>query len=272
MSEKKVKEYYSQKTLVEWRRLAKDPYHRLEFDTTMHFLGKYLPEKGLVLDAGGGPGRYTIELARMGYDIVLMDVTPEMLVLAEKRIRRAGVKGRVKAIIESSLAELSQFDDRVFDAVICLGGALSHVVSKGRREKAVGELARVAKRRAPVFVSVIGRIGLMVSELMLFPDEIQIDKLFKKIRDTGDYPGGDFAPCHFFLPDELRISLTKHKLKVLDMVGLEGLSSGHRKETNRLYHAYPKAWKRWWETHLLTCTHPTAVGISEHILAVARKT
>jgi hypothetical protein len=46
----------------------------------MHFLEKYLPKKGLVLDAGGGPGRYTIELAKKGYDVVLLRFPGHMAV------------------------------------------------------------------------------------------------------------------------------------------------------------------------------------------------
>lgn len=54
MTENLVKKYYSEQGRKEWKRLAGDPYHKLEFDTTMHFLEKYLPrKKGLVLDAGG---------------------------------------------------------------------------------------------------------------------------------------------------------------------------------------------------------------------------
>jgi len=59
-----IRDYYIQSVEYEWNRLIQDPYHRLEFDTTMYFLKKYLPKKGLILDAGGGPGRYTIELAK----------------------------------------------------------------------------------------------------------------------------------------------------------------------------------------------------------------
>lgn len=68
----KVKNYYSQIAQKEWRRLKLSPYHELEFLTTMHFLKKYLPKRGLILDAGGGPGRYTIELAKKGYNVVLL--------------------------------------------------------------------------------------------------------------------------------------------------------------------------------------------------------
>ena len=75
MTDSLVLEYYANNVRSEWRRLIKDAYHRLEFATTLHFLSQYLPQRGLILDAGGGPGRYTIELAIMGYDVCLLDAT-----------------------------------------------------------------------------------------------------------------------------------------------------------------------------------------------------
>jgi 2-polyprenyl-3-methyl-5-hydroxy-6-metoxy-1,4-benzoquinol methylase len=96
MTKKLVKKYYVELGIKEWKRLVKDPYHRLEFDTTMHFLKKYLPKKGLILDAGGGPGRYAIELAKLGYDIVLLDLTPELLEIAKRRIKKEKVQNKVK--------------------------------------------------------------------------------------------------------------------------------------------------------------------------------
>ena len=56
MTETLVKEYYTGQVRKEWRRLVRDAYHRLEFMTTLHFLEKYLPPQGLILDAGGGTG------------------------------------------------------------------------------------------------------------------------------------------------------------------------------------------------------------------------
>lgn len=56
--------YYDEHAEREWKRLFHDAYHRLEFIVTMYFLEKYLPKTGVILDAGGGPGRYSIELAK----------------------------------------------------------------------------------------------------------------------------------------------------------------------------------------------------------------
>jgi S-adenosylmethionine-dependent methyltransferase len=87
-----VRKYYDDKAQTEWTRLKRNAYRRLEFIVTMHFLDKHLPKKGLVLDAGGGPGRYTIELAKKGYNMVLLDLSPQCLKLARKQIKRAGVR------------------------------------------------------------------------------------------------------------------------------------------------------------------------------------
>jgi ubiquinone/menaquinone biosynthesis C-methylase UbiE len=271
MAETLIKKYYSEQGIREWRRLVSDVYHGLEFDTTKYFMRKYLPKKGLVLDVGGGPGRYTIELGKMGYDVVLVDLLPEMLELAKKQIKRSGVWKRVSQITQGSIDDLNMFENEIFDATICLGGPLSHIVNETRRERAIDELIRVTKKDSPVFISVIGRIAVLVSELIRAPEEIELE-IFPRIRDTGDYYGGyGFAPCHFYQPEELKKSLEKGGLEVLEMVGLEGLASGHRRETNRLAKKYPGAWKIWWETHLKTCAFDTSVGISEHFMAICKK-
>jgi 2-polyprenyl-3-methyl-5-hydroxy-6-metoxy-1,4-benzoquinol methylase len=70
-----VREWYDTKADYEWERLFQDAYHKLEFIVHMHFLEKYLPKEGLILDAGGGPGRYTIELAKKGYNVILLDLS-----------------------------------------------------------------------------------------------------------------------------------------------------------------------------------------------------
>ena len=91
MAETLVRDFYTGYVQKEWKRLIKDAYHRLEYETTLHFLEEHLPRKGLILDAGGGPGRYTIELARRGYEVVLLDLTPANLEFARRQIKRAKI-------------------------------------------------------------------------------------------------------------------------------------------------------------------------------------
>lgn len=270
MAESIVKDYYTRTVRREWNRLVKDAYHRLEFETTLHYLEKYLPEHGLVLDLGGGPGRYTIELAKRGYDVILLDYTPANLDFARRRIRRLPERKRVKDVVEGSITDLSCFPDASFDAVICTGGPLSHVIDRGERSRAITEMVRVAKPGAPIFVSVIGKLAMLMIEMYLFPEELVMDH-FTPIRDEGDYFGGrGFTACHFFLPEEFRAAFDKQPVTELEMVGLEGISSHQRKALNRVAKD-PERWKTWLEIHYATCTHPSIVGISEHMLLVCRK-
>jgi SAM-dependent methyltransferase len=224
----------------------------------------------LILDLGGGPGRYTIELARKGYEVILFDLTPANLEFARRQIKRIPERNNVKKLIEGSITDLSQFEDQTFAAVVCTGGPLSHVVDRGQREQAISELVRVAKPEAPIFVSVMSRLSVLINELTLFQHEIEMPH-FKPLRDTGDYFGGTgFTACHFFLPEELREAFENQPVTVLEMVGLEGINSNHRKKLNQVAKD-PNRWKIWLETHYATCTHPAVVGMSEHILLICRK-
>jgi len=211
-----VKEYYSKRCMVELRRLGNDPYHRLEYDTTMHFLKRYLPKRGSVLDAGGGPGSYTIGLAKMGYEVTLLDLTPKLLKIAD-------------------------------------------------------ELIRVAKCNAPIFVSVIGRLAILMNTIVyLWPELKKAPHVWRKYVTTGDYFGGyGFTACHFYIPMEFRAEF-EGRARIAEMIGLEGIFSTHSKEYNKV-HKMRKYNDILWNAHLRTCTYPSVVEISEHFMMICKK-
>ena len=47
------------------------------------------PPPARVLDCGGGPGRYAVELARWGYDVTLFDLSAGNLALAREKAAEA---------------------------------------------------------------------------------------------------------------------------------------------------------------------------------------
>lgn len=159
-----------------WRqesiRLKEDAYHSIEFSTTLMFLSKYLPKGGLILDAGGGTGVYTMELAKKGHDVVLLDLSKENIDEAKKEIAKLKEKRRVKDTIVGDITDLSRFKDSTFDAVLCLGGPISLVYGKSNRRKAMSELVRVAKPGAPIFISVMNRYGYALLAPRGWPKEI----------------------------------------------------------------------------------------------------
>ncbi len=68
-----------------------------------------------VLDVGCGTGRHAVELARRGYAVTGVDLSPGMLEVAAKRAHAAGVK------VELRCADAARFQpERRYDAAICL--------------------------------------------------------------------------------------------------------------------------------------------------------
>lgn len=271
ISEKIVVKDYSKDPAKEWKRTTKDPYHRLESSTTMHFLKRYLPKKGLVLDAGGGPGRYTIELAKKGYDVVLLDIALSNLDFAKKQIKEAKVENRVKDVLWGSITDLSKFPSNSFDAVICLGGPLSHVSEARHRKEAVSELVRVAKKGAPIFISVMGKFAVLAMSPAGWPEEVRLPNFIRLIETGDDHRFHGISYCHFFELKELTDLLSSVKNnKVIQTSALEGLSSTCEEAVNKLYKD-KKAWRNWMKMHYALCTHPIVVDSSIHMLAICRK-
>jgi len=272
-----VKEYYDAKAELEWNRLVQDAYHQLEYIVHMHFLGKYLPKKGLILDAGGGPGRYTLELAKKGYHIALLDLSPKSLEIAKREIKNAKVEDNVKKIVEGSVVDLSEFGNDSFDGVLCLG-TLSHLIDKAEREKAAGELVRVAKKRAPLFISIINRYGIYRTILQRL-QHLLTDPTHQELISEGLHhahyshplePEGGFTDAYFFLPSELRELFESKGVQTLEMATCEGLSSHLQEPTNALYNDKTK-WNRWLKILLQSCNDPCLLGSGEHVLYVGRK-
>jgi SAM-dependent methyltransferase len=222
--------YYDQLGADEWERLDSSFVPRLEWEGTIERLRRNLPPGGRVLDVGGGAGRYAVWLAERGHDVVLVDPSDGQREVAREKVGEHGVADRVT--VRAGDACDMAFADGAFDATLCLGGPLSHVLAATERETAVRELRRVTTLGGPVLVSVMGRLNLLVL-LLLSPDR-DVDRfgLLADLAESGDYDadlmgerGSDFVETHFFRAGELEVLLTEGGLVVEELVGLEGLAS-----------------------------------------------
>ena len=120
--------FYDQDPQHEWERMER---HRTEFAVTLRALQEYLPPPpAAILDCGGGPGRYAIELARRGYAVILFDLSEGNLALARQKAEEAGVT--LAGYEHGSALDLVRFADQTFDAVLLLG-PLYHLVEEAER-------------------------------------------------------------------------------------------------------------------------------------------
>lgn len=101
--------------------------------------------KGAVLDAGAGTGEHTIHLARLGYDVLGIDLSHP----AVEQARRNAARQRVSARFEVADA-LSLGDQPRFDTVV--DSALFHVFDAAQRDAYTRSLHAVCRTGAHVHV------------------------------------------------------------------------------------------------------------------------
>ena len=238
----RVRAWYDRDPELEWRRLEGRVQYRIERLVTEHALARHLPPPGRgglvrVLDAGGGPGRYTIALAERGYTVTLLDLSPRAVALARRKVAAAGpaVAARVEACVEGSFTDLSAFPDGRFDAVLCLGAALSHVVDPAARRRTLAELRRVAKPGAPLVVSGLNRIAGYRGVVQwpytwgkaYYPDGLAA------FAATGSARGAEGPPWYAFLPEELVALVADAGLELRALYGAQGIAAQLPRSTSR---------------------------------------
>ena len=99
----------------------------------------YLKNCSYVLDVGTGTGRFAIYLAKKGIDVVAMDSSNEMVLIAREKSKCEGCEKKTHFIIGD--VENLPFKLEVFDGV-CSIYVLVHFVS---RDKIIPEFSRVVK-------------------------------------------------------------------------------------------------------------------------------
>jgi SAM-dependent methyltransferase len=199
-------EFFDEYGEREWTRFEDGRTPGPSLTTHIRMLEGYIRPGDRVLDAGSGPGRFTLELLRLGAHVTALDISPGQLELLRARVPD------VEAVV-GDITDLSRFGDDSFDVAVCFGGPLSYVVE--RADEAVAELARVTKSGGHVLVSVMGFAGAVIHFASILVDLARRDGTAKQleIARTGLLPEGEgygHLAMRMYLWEELEELLAPH--------------------------------------------------------------
>jgi glycine/sarcosine N-methyltransferase len=107
------------------------------------FLTRLFEEHGVrrVLDAACGTGHHAIALAQRGYQVTGADLSAAMV---ERARENAAVAGVEVAFVVAGLARLASLG-KTFDAAICLGSSLPHLLTAEAVDAALADFAAVLR-------------------------------------------------------------------------------------------------------------------------------
>jgi ubiquinone/menaquinone biosynthesis C-methylase UbiE len=238
---------------------------------TEKHLQKFLPKdkNASILDAGGGTGRWTRVLVKMGYQVVLCDISQGMLAQAEKKLREEDLLAKVEIRIED-IASLS-FESERFDFVMCEDGPFSITPET---EKAAEELTRVLKRGGIIWAGGVGRYPMVLQELKTDPENAL--KIAQGKLNYVHYKG---APARIFTPQELEGLFRKNGVTIERMYGYriatQFFPPGYEEKKGRMLKTgpeYPESFfNKVAEIELVLSEDPSLLGMADYIQIVGRK-
>lgn len=253
---------------LEWDRHDASWAARTSFAVHRRVLIEFVHAGDLVLDAGAGPGRFTIELASLGARVHVGDISPVQLRLNAVRVGTAGLEGAVVARTRIDICDLADFADDTFDAVVCFGGPISYAMD--RADAAVAELCRVTRPGGHVLVSVMSALGAIRRFL---PQVIAEGREFgpaynDDVLDTGDLARATNRghECHMYRWSELSELLSAHG-EIVCASAANFVTAQHDDALDAATDA-ERAQILSWELEL--CREPGALDAGTHILAVLR--
>jgi SAM-dependent methyltransferase len=256
-------------------------YFPLERARTQEIVGRHLPPPpAVVLDVGGAAGVYALWLAERGYEVHLVDPVP---LHVEQARRASDASAHPLASVTLGDARALAREEASADAVLLLG-PLYHLPAREDRLRALREAGRVLRPGGLLFAAAISRFASLLDNLAQtanagpgLPPVLADPDVLEMVRQdlTGGphlNPNGQaqyFTTAFFHHPDDLAAEIREAGLALAELLPVEGLG------------AFTAAFDRAWavDAHRETLLslvrsierEPSLLGVSPHLLAVARR-
>jgi ubiquinone/menaquinone biosynthesis C-methylase UbiE len=262
--------YYNQ--FDEWGRLEREP---IEFQVNWHYMKKYLPKAGRILDNGAGPGKYSMELAKGGYNVTLTDLTPRLVEIARDKAKELYLEDQFEGLFSADARDLNMIKDDHFDASLMLG-PMYHLQDGNDRMKAIEELRRVTKKGGVVFVAFMPRIRHILTSL-LFPENWRPNNNMENIlqfSQTGCFNHADkgrFTGVYYFNIEDIKPFMETHGFETLNLIGSNPGAVLGDESWNYWRGKGEKEVVKIIELLKEKATDPYILGVSSHLLYIGRK-
>ncbi len=242
-------------------RLNKSRQGQLEFFTTMAYIRRYAGSGARILEIGAGTGRYSIALAREGYNVTAVELVERNLEV----LRQNGGDLSNLTAHQGDALDLSRFADDSFDIVLSFG-PMYHLYEAADVHRALDEAIRVTKPGGVVLTAFLSVYAILFNNYLNQSLKDGLEENF-----TEDYAVRHFEEQLFTGYDivEFERLFEQKPVKRLHTVAVDGImelaqDSVEFSMTDDDFAAYAAY-------HLATCEKRELLGASSHLLHVSRK-
>ena len=222
-------------------------------------------EKKKILEVGAGTGRYSIALAKEGFDVDALEYTEHNLELMDVKI----VKEKVHNIrtYHGTALDLSRFVDESFDLTLVLG-PMYHLYTKEDKQKAMEEAIRVTKRGGYIFVAYCMNEATMLQYVF---GKGNVWNCLENNMLTEDFHCLSEEKDLFELTrleDINELNAQFSEIKRVKLVASDGATNYMRECIDSMDDA---TFEMWMKYHFNICERPDLIGATHHSLDILKR-
>lgn len=242
-------------------RLNRSRHGQLEYATTMEYIHRYIKSGEKVLEIGAGTGRYSIALAKEGYEVTAIELVEKNLEVLRKN--SSGIKNMDS--YQGDALNLSSFKDNQFDVTL-LFGPLYHLYDKEDVNKAINEAIRVTKEDGIVLVAFLSVYAIMYSNYLNGNLPAGIEENFDASYKVKHFEKQLFTGYDIV---EFERLFEMHKVNYLTTVAVDSVLE--LAEERNDFEMSDEEFDLFFKLHLATCEKRELLGSSSHLLYICKK-
>ena len=255
-----LEDYYN--NYDEEGRLTNSRIGRVEYLTTRRYLDRVLTADSKIAEIGAGTGRYSVTLAKEGYDVTAVELVRHNLDILESKLDGSE---KIRTYLGNAF-DLNMLEDNSYDITLLLG-PMYHLYSKEDKEAAIREAVRITKSGGYIFIAYCMNEATIIQYLFGFNklrEVMALDMLtedWKCVRKPQDL----FEMVR--IEDIEQINSTV-PVKRINLIAADGASRYIR---DYLEESDEETFEKWLSYHFSTCERQDLIGATNHSLDILMK-
>jgi len=238
---------------------------QVEFLTTMRYIERYLQPGMKVLEIGAATGRYSLAIARKGYDVTAVELVQHNIDVFRKKMK----PGDRVDLQQGNALDLSRFQDDAFDMTLLLG-PMYHLKEPVDQSRALEEALRVTKPGGLLYAAYV------ITDMVLHTEGFvkgNIDHFFTEHgmntetfrHEPSPDPKELFQICR---REDIDALIAPLPCKRLHYVATDGLYDYMREAVGKMP---PARFELYMKYRFAICERPDMTGATNHSLDILQK-
>ena len=237
---------------------------QVEYRVSMKYIHEYIPsdiakEEVKILDIGAGTGRYSVALAKEGYDVTAVELVKYNLGILKS-------KGSTVKAMQGNALNLKKLEDNYFDVTL-LFGPMYHLFGQEDKKKALSEAKRVTKPGGVILVAYcMNEYGVLTYAFK----EKHIEECMEGKRLTEDFQTISQKEnlYDYMRIEDINVLVEDSGLERIKIISPDGPANYMRPFLNQLS---GDEFEYFVQYQMATCERQDLIGAGAHTLDILRK-